>query len=246
MGVRGRCSGLRLGTIGVYRLRLHRRDGAVSGCEGARLFTDAGRSLETNGCDTRHCLAISRSDHVAHFRVVKKAHDSTPLVDIASFNVERFIGTNKGDYIYIERADAGSKPYVAGGEGDDILLAPGGVMRGGDGDDKLYGDVDYVDTFWLALDGDTDQVDYFTDDQDKIRISGKEFGIGALMSGNEIVNKNADSSPVGTHAQFIFRTDSDQLFFDPDGTGDEATILVADFDSNSPIAYLYAYEFEIV
>ena len=162
------------------------------------------------------------------------------------FNIERFVGSNADDSIEIERADAGEKPYLAGGDGDDVLAAHGGVMRGGDGSDTLWGDFDHVDTFWFELDGETDKIERFTDNQDKIRISGKEFGIGSLMNSNEMVNKASDSNPVGTHAQFIFRNDTDQLFFDPDGTGAEATVLVADFAANSPIDYLFANDFEVI
>lgn len=133
-----------------------------------------------------------------------------------------------------------------GGDGDDILSAHGGVMSGGDGRDMLWGDSDHVDTFWFELDGETDKIERFTDGQDKIRISGSEFGIGSLMNWNELVNKPSDSIPVGTHAQFIFRYDTDQLFFDPDGTGAAATVLVADFVASSPIDYLSANDFEVV
>jgi Ca2+-binding RTX toxin-like protein len=162
-------------------------------------------------------------------------------------NVERFIGTNASDAFYLLRPGAGPH-YVFGGDGADVLRIEGGVARGGDGNDSLVGDLkrDWVDTFWFDRDGGTDNVGYFTDGQDRLRISGKEFGVGGLLNSNELFNRAADADPTGTKAQFIFRMDEDQLFFDPDGTGSEAATLLADFTDTSVISALGVDDFEIV
>jgi Ca2+-binding RTX toxin-like protein len=160
-------------------------------------------------------------------------------------NVERFIGTSGKDYFYIYRQDALKGYYVDGGEGADVLRVEGGIMRGGGGNDNLLADgADLVDTFWLELNQGSDTINGYDATQDKLRISGREFGIGSMLNSDELTTRAADSSATGTKAQFIIREDLDQLFFDADGIGSEVAILIADF--NSDIDYLNVGHFEIV
>jgi Ca2+-binding RTX toxin-like protein len=161
-------------------------------------------------------------------------------------NVERFIGTTGNDNFYFYRHDVADGYYVNGGGGDDFLRVEGGVMRGGSGIDELRGDSQdkYVDMFWLELNKGSDEIAEFTDGQDLIRISGKEFGVGKLLNTDELYNRTSFTA-TGTDAQFIYRTDSNQLYFDADGTGDGVAVKIADFGSNGPNSLSVA-DFQIV
>jgi Ca2+-binding RTX toxin-like protein len=161
-------------------------------------------------------------------------------------NVERFVGTSVADSFFFYRHDVPQGYYVNGGGGDDQLRVEGGVMRGGVGIDSLLGDSKdmYVDTFWLELNKGGDEIGGFTDGQDLIRISGKEFGIGTLLNSDELYTQS-NSDATGTNAQFIYRTGANQLYFDADGTGDGAAVMIADFGSNGPMK-LTVEDFEIV
>lgn len=162
-------------------------------------------------------------------------------------NVERFVGTSAKDYFYMFRQDVARGYSVFGGDGDDAIRVDGGTMRGGEGNDYLGGDTDreLADTFWLELGSGTDTIGYFDSRQDKLRISGDEFGVGALLNSDELIYSNT-VTPVGTKAQFIYHDADDRLYFDPDGTGSEAAVLVADFDGATLVNSPNEGNFEIV
>lgn len=171
------------------------------------------------------------------------SHDDT--AGDTFFNVERFIGSSASDDFFIDIPQL--KHYVFGGDGDDSIVLVGGVLRGGDGKDYLHGDGGvHKETFWLDLNHGADKIGNFLQDQDKIRISGKEFGIGSMLNSDEIVNRQSDFNAIGTKAQFIFRADVDELYFDADGTGSAAAVLVADFLDSSLVSFLDVNDFEIV
>lgn len=163
-------------------------------------------------------------------------------------NIENFIGSQGSDTMLFNTDVIAGLGLVFGGGGDDVLSAPGGIMRGDKGNDSLFCDAGgaTVDTVWLQLNKGQDTVHNFTDGQDKIRISGKEFGIGALLNSDEIFQRGIDSNATGTKAQFIFRRDIEQLYFDPDGTGDRPAVLLVDFDGSSSVSFLDLHDFEIV
>ena len=162
-------------------------------------------------------------------------------------NVERFIGTNANDYFYIFRQDAPNGYSVSGGDGNDVIRVDGGTMRGGDGNDDLRGDDKRVleDTFWLDLASGSDTFGYFDGRQDKLRISGKEFGVGALLNDDELISSDT-VTPVGMKAQFIFQDSQDRLYFDPDGVGSETAVLLVQFESSSLVNTPTEANFEIV
>ena len=162
-------------------------------------------------------------------------------------NVERFIGTSNRDDFFFYRHDVPDGYYVFGGAGDDFMRIEGGTMRGGEGNDLLLGDGGdvYVDTFCLELNRGADTIQEFTSSQDKLQVSRKVFDVGRLLNTDELVNRASDASATEAKAQFIYRKDTDQLFYDSDGTGSEAAILVAEFGADTP-GYLFVANFEIV
>lgn len=203
---------------------------------------DGGKGIDT--------VSYANFSTTVGIRIEIYAVGQTSLDDSAGdtfFSVERFIGSDASDYFYINRPEAGLKPYVFGGDGEDNIHIFNGVARGGAGNDTLTADGGvFVETFWLERDGGTDSIGNFRGTQDKLRISGEEFGIGAMLNSDELFSSFSSASPTGTKAQFIFRSDEDQLFFDPDGTGSEAAVLLVDFRDSSQISSLTVEDFQIV
>jgi Ca2+-binding RTX toxin-like protein len=157
--------------------------------------------------------------------------------------VENFIGTSAGDFFGFY-SDATSSGFIYGGKGDDTIFAPGGVMRGDEGADSLYGDASaeaIADTFWLQLGKGADVVNNFELGTDLIRIKGSEFGVGKLLNADEFYSHASDANPTGEKAQFIFDQSTNRLYFDSDGTGSNASVEIALISTDITIS-----DFEIV
>ncbi len=140
-----------------------------------------------------------------------------------------------------------AKNVLSGKRGNDTLLGEGGNDRlvGGVGDDILTGG-DGADRFYRWRSG--TGVDTFTDFQvgeDLLYFSAKGFG-GDLVSGGVL---GEEQFSLGTSAttesnRFIYNTDTGNLFFDIDGTGDRAQVQIANLSpglalSNTDI-YIFA------
>jgi hypothetical protein len=178
------------------------------------------------------------------------ADTSTGQEDAAGdtyFGIENFVLTRENDVFNFTDNTTAKDCFVYGGAGADLIYAPGYLMRGDGGDDTLFGDTAEatVETFWIQLNKGTDLINYFTDNQDILRVRGKEFGIGAVLGSDELFNRPSDSIATGSKAQFIFRQDNDRLYFDPDGVGSEAAIFIALLNFTDASA-LGLNDFEIV
>jgi Ca2+-binding RTX toxin-like protein len=132
---------------------------------------------------------------------------------------------------------------LIGGFSNDILIGDGNANRleGGQGSDKLTGGLGN-DTFVYnsSIDGGDNIIDFGTG-ADKIQVSKAGFGIPATvaLNGSGMNNFGAEyfvsgSGAVATkaHGQFVFDTDTFQLFWDEDGTGGNAAVAIAEFDNN--------------
>ena len=142
-------------------------------------------------------------------------------------------------------ADVGGIENVSGRDNDDTILgsSAANVLKGGLGDDKLDGrsgndklegggEGDLLtggtgaDQFIYATAeaiGSGDQITDFKRGEDKLVVSKAVFGFSklALYSGNDL--KATGSAP-----QFFFEKDNGRLWYDADGTGNEADgVLVA-------------------
>jgi Ca2+-binding RTX toxin-like protein len=115
---------------------------------------------------------------------------------------------------------------LSGGAGNDTL-------SGGAGDDVFFGGSG-VDSFVFNTQGDVDKVMDFSNDRlrfDASAFAGMEaLGLGALNA--------AEFSTAGatqTNGQFIYDSTNGALYFDADGTGDQASYLVALIDNNASL-----------
>lgn len=144
---------------------------------------------------------------------------------------ERVTGTRFADRI---GGDAGAN-VLSGMAGVDTLFGQGGgdTLAGGAGADSLTGGAG-SDTFqYLRLADGGDRISDFSSaaagNDDRFLISASGFGgglaAGALQAGR--FRSRVDNAAQDGDDRFIFRTTDRSLWFDVDGTGEAAAILVA-------------------
>lgn len=155
-------------------------------------------------------------------------------------SMENFVGSKVGDTI------AGfSNGYAYGGKGADVLAMYGGVVRGDEGNDVLYGDYPRAlkDTFWLQLGMGDDDIYYFTSGQDTIRLDGDDFKLGALVGYNEFISRNSGHAAFEKKPELIFDVSTHELYYDRDGTGSKEAVLIATISTSDTPQWS---DFEIV
>jgi len=161
-----------------------------------------------------------------------------------SYNsIEGFIGTAFDDVFYLGAGNVG----FGGGGADNLLSTFGATMRGDGGTDFLFGNAvgSYRDIFILQRNKGADIVNHFDYTQDRLRINASEFGVGALLNANELVNDpDGGHDAVGAFAQFIYDLDTN-LWYDANGTGAGGAVLIADFATGAP-ASLHVSYFDLV
>ncbi|UVC08650.1 hypothetical protein IHQ71_26570 [Rhizobium sp. TH2] len=146
--------------------------------------------------------------------------------------IENFIGTSGNDTVGFHFFEDVLPGFIHGGKGNDSIAGNGNTIRGDAGNDLLFGDfnTNVVDRIWLQLNKGADIIYNFRHaNEDKLLLKGSEFGIGKLLNSNEFFVRDSDSNATGTEEQVIYRQDTRQLFFDEDGTGSEAAVLLATF-----------------
>ena len=118
----------------------------------------------------------------------------------------------------LDGGEGGDK--LAGGDGKDLLI-------GGLGADVLTGDGDADGFYFRNASEEADEITDFTGGADKIYVSAGGFGGGLFVGGT--VSLVVGSAPTASLAsgQFLYDTDDGSLFWDSDGTGSGAALLVA-------------------
>jgi Ca2+-binding RTX toxin-like protein len=144
--------------------------------------------------------------------------------------------------------DNGNGGYADGGAGDDQLLGGDGSdnLLGGDGNDLITGG---MNSDWLTGGDGSDIFRYqnpneggdvitdFNGDFDRIQVSAAGFG-GGLVAGMDLIGSGRyveSSTALATSAagtgQFIYLTDSNQLYWDDDGEGGLSAGLLITFSN---------------
>ncbi|HYG48458.1 MAG TPA: Ig-like domain-containing protein [Allosphingosinicella sp.] len=159
-------------------------------------------------------------------------------------------GDSGNDILFGENGD----DSLAGGDGGDSLDGAQGddTLAGGTGRDFLAGGAGF-DVMTGGADGDIfdfeaashgpDEITDFAGGSDRIRIWESGFG-GGLVGGGP-VSLVSGPSPAATQArgQFLYDTDDGSLYWDSDGTGSGAAVLVATFTS---VPSLQASDFFVI
>jgi Ca2+-binding RTX toxin-like protein len=123
-----------------------------------------------------------------------------------------------------------------GSDGDDLML-------GGAGNDTMTGWTG-SDRFWLQNSQGADSISDFTSGTDHLRITGREFGIGSTLDANELGNRSFAHLAIGSGADFVYRQNTDQIWFDSGGFGGVAAILIATLSSGP--ASLSQSDFQVI
>ncbi|SHJ28828.1 Hemolysin-type calcium-binding repeat-containing protein [Roseomonas rosea] len=135
----------------------------------------------------------------------------------------------------------GGKDTLIGGAGDDTLI-------GGAAADRLTGDAG-ADAFRYAVAAEgADSITDFLSGTDRIEVSAAGFG-GGLAEGMDLLatghfaqnTTGRADAPFGT-GQFIFETDTPRLWWDADGAGGSAAVLVAGLSG----AFLQASDIQVI
>jgi serralysin len=149
-------------------------------------------------------------------------------------NIERIVGTNAADTF---AGDGNNNAFtglsgvdiINAGAGNDFIVGGGGAdnLTGGAGEDEFKFQKDYTDYDDNSYDmfsqfGDT--ITDFESGVDRITFNINDFG-GAMTTDLNLVT--SDGAMVGTQQHFIFEAATHKLWFDSDGTGSDAKILVA-------------------
>jgi hypothetical protein len=144
--------------------------------------------------------------------------------------VESVIGSNFADTLIAR--DGGT---ASGGGGDDILNGAGfgttTILVGGAGTDTLSGGSVGQELMQLELNNGPDTFNnvFRTTDADRLLVDNAVFNVGLGVTPNEIVNLATGPALANSAiAQFIYLQDTNQVFFDQDGTGGAfAPVLLA-------------------
>ena len=190
---------------------------------------------------------------------------------IGSRRDDTLVGSNGPDVIEGRAGNdtligKGGSDRLLGGLGDDTLIGGNGadILDGGNGDDRMIGG-NGIDTYIGGPGADTIVLDLSTpkdpDERisdfnlppdplgkgDRLEVSAAEFG-GGLIAGHPLDASQFagnESGLAGTASvRFIYNTLTGQLYFDSDGNGEGAPVLIATFVGTLPV--LTASDFSIV
>ncbi|MBV9930673.1 MAG: cadherin-like domain-containing protein [Alphaproteobacteria bacterium] len=136
---------------------------------------------------------------------------------------------------------------ITGGNDDDVLRGGDGndSLDGGDGNDFLSGDAGSdvltggagsdVFSFTLPTTG-PDQITDFASGTDRIEISASGFGGGLAEGGSVLLVSGANPTASGSLGEFLYDTDDGKLYWDDDGAGSDAPVLIATLTNLPPLA----------
>jgi VCBS repeat-containing protein len=151
------------------------------------------------------------------------------------------LGDSGDDFVFGEDGN----DQITGGEGNDSLGGDAGDdhILGGNGNDFLTGG-DGADSFaFLSASQGADDISDFVGGTDKIEVSAAGFGGGLSAGGPVTLVSGSTPTASGAGGQFLFDTDDGNLFWDADGSGAGAAVLIATL-SNLPS--LSASDFTVV
>jgi hypothetical protein len=213
-------------------------EGTVYGGYGDDLFLPGAGAEDFEAGDGIDTLDFRGS---AGLRVSLADQSGSGLAEGDSYlGFERVLGSRSGADTILGGAEAntflgfGGDDTLSGGAGNDRLVAGAGADRlcGGQGDDVFE---------FLAPGQGGDLVDDFRNvagNDDRIEISAEGFGLvaGALLE-SQFVTRDMDNKAQDGDDRFVFCLSDRTLWFDADGRGGEAAVLIADLQKGAALAF---------
>lgn len=148
--------------------------------------------------------------------------------------IENVIGSGGADRIFGSAADnsiegAGKIDTLVGGAGNDTL-------SGGRGRDRISGGDGADDFVFLAGKHFGDRIHDFVSGTDQIGVEGLVVGLGSYAGALDAALFVEGTAALDGDDRFIWNTTYTTLWFDPDGTGARAAVLLADLQTGSSLA----------
>ena len=207
---------------GTLHPNLHVQFGSTATLQNARFDDGSTATLIANGSGNAVAPAyfpklVIRFDQRADTGL------STDSDYFGTLGVDDFTGNNIGNGVF-------------GDAGNDILLGKGGndILRGGAGADRLVGGSG-SDVFAYAAPGEGgDVIQDFSAVPDAFRFNGAAFaGLPAgVLAANQFRAQASNAAQDGDD-RFVYRTTDTTLWFDPDGSGTAAPVLLADLQAGA-------------
>lgn len=159
---------------------------------------------------------------------------STGLTGTGNGAANRITGTGLDDRL----SGSGGADTLIGGDGNDTLLGGAGndLLTGGAGADRIDGGIGR-DVFRFAAPAEgADVILAYVGADDQVEVSAAGFGGGLAAgvnlgtSGRYIENTTGLAASAAGVGQFVFETDTARLWWDADGAGGAAGVVIARFD----------------
>jgi Ca2+-binding RTX toxin-like protein len=144
---------------------------------------------------------------------------------IGSNFADRIIGDQRANTIYAK----GGNDRVFGGVGNDKI-------SGGAGKDTLSGGRGADDYMYFSKSHGGDTITYFSS-IDQFHFDNAAFGLGVATGALDTFRfrSRTDNIAQDTNDRFIYRTTDDTLWFDIDGSGSKAAVLIANVQNNTTV-----------
>ena len=163
------------------------------------------------------------------------ANKGTAVAGDTLTGIEAVTGTTRADIL---RGDANDNRFVGNGGSDNLSGADGAdTIEGGAAKDSLAGGAGDDVFVFTTYQGGVDTITDFTSGEDMIHLKASVFGFGTstgAVSADVFVTGTTNTS-LDAGDRFILRTTDNTLWYDKDGTGKKAAILVADLQDGATL-----------
>jgi Ca2+-binding RTX toxin-like protein len=208
--------------------------GAIYGGEGDDLFRLAITAENIDGGNGFDTLDLSYlTSGVTIDLALPTANRGASVLADSFTSIEAIWGTTKGDVL---RGDAGNNLFL-GKNGSDKLSGDDGAdtLDGGAGKDTMTGGSGADIFIFSTKNGGADTITDFTTGTDKIHLEGSLFGhgsaTGAISAGTFVTSTT--NAALDSNDRFIFRTTDGTLWYDRDGSGGKAAVMVANLQDDA-------------
>lgn len=165
------------------------------------------------------------------------ANKGTPVSGDTFANIEIVLGTTRSDIL---RGDGGDNVLSGNGGSDNLSGADGAdTLEGGTSKDTVTGGSGNDVFVFVTLQGGGDIITDFASGSDRIHLEGSAFGYGTatgMVSASDLVISTTNAA-LDSSDRFIFRTTDNTLWYDKDGSGKKAAVLIADLQSGASLTH---------